>query len=141
MRKKINILLGGLIALISGCSTQNKVAKNNEVFALYGVPYATYEVSGKVTDGDNTPLEGAKVLVKGYKNQVIGDTIVTNKEGEFMLNKSAFPTETINIVVFEPNSQVPTDSVQHKAQYEKNQQIERSFYRGECKIETKIKVK
>jgi putative lipoprotein (rSAM/lipoprotein system) len=65
MRKKINILLGGLIALISGCSTQNKVAKNNEVVALYGVPYATYEVSGKVTDGDNTPLEGAQVLVKG----------------------------------------------------------------------------
>ena len=91
--------------------------------------------------GDNTPLEGAKVLVKGYKNQIIGDTIITNKEGEFMLNKSAFPAETINTVVFEPNNQVPTDSVQHKVQYEKNQQIERSFYRGECKIETKIKVK
>lgn len=119
---------------------QNKVAKSNEVVALYGVPYATYEVSGKVTNSKNSPIEGAKVLVKGYKNQVIGDTIVTNKKGEFVLYKSAFPTETINIVVFEPDNQVPTDSVQHKTHYEK-QQSERAFYRGECKIETEIKVK
>jgi putative lipoprotein (rSAM/lipoprotein system) len=140
MRKKINILLSGLIALISGCSMQNKVAKSNEVVALYGVPYATYEVSGKVTNSKNSPIEGAKVLVKGYKNQVIGDTIVTNKKGEFVLYKSAFPTETINIVVFEPDNQVPTDSVQHETHYEK-QQSERAFYRGECKIETEIKVK
>lgn len=140
MRNKINIILGGLIALLSGCNTPKKAVQNNKVIAIYGVPYATYDISGTVLNKKNKPIEGAEVVIKGYNNRVIGDTITTNKQGEFELHESAFPTDMINIVVADPEGQYKTDSIQYPASYEKTQEG-RGFYRGECKIETEIKVK
>jgi putative lipoprotein (rSAM/lipoprotein system) len=140
MRTKINILLGGLIAILSGCNTPKKAVTNPKVVAIYGVPYASYDISGTVLNKKNKPIEGAEVVIKGYNNRVIGDTISTNKQGEFELHESAFPTDMINIVVSDPSRQFKTDSIQHTATYEKTQDG-RGFYRGECKIETEIKVK
>ena len=140
MRTKINILLGGLIAILSGCNTPKKAVTNPKVVAIYGVPYATYDISGTVVNKKHQPIEEAKVVVKGYNNRVIGDTLTTNEEGKFELRESAFPTDMINIVVAYPEGQYKTDSIQYPASYEKAQEG-RGFYRGECKIETEIKVK
>ena len=39
MRKKINILLGALIALLSGCKTQQTPAvQENRIMVMYGPP-------------------------------------------------------------------------------------------------------
>ena len=140
IRQIINTLLGGLIALLAGCNTPKKATQTNSVVVLYGVPYATYEISGKVINKKNKPIEGAKVVVKGYANQVIGDTVITDKKGQCLLTKSAFPTDIINIVVQSPTEHSPTDSVQHGATYTKDKE-ERGFYRGNCKIKTEIKTK
>lgn len=140
MRKQINIILSTLIALLSGCNPPKKALKGPTVVAIYGVPYATYMVEGTIKNEQNMPIEGATIVVKGYNNQIIGDTIVSDKKGKFELSKSAFPTKTINIVVADPNNQYETDSVQHTTTYTKEQEG-RGFYRGECKIETEIKLK
>jgi hypothetical protein len=55
----------------------------------------------------------------------------------FHITASDFPTDTINIVVSTPNA---IDSVQHKTSYKKEKDG-RGFYRGECEIETTIKLK
>ena len=140
MRKRINIILSTLIALLSGCNPPKKALKGPTVVAIYGVPYATYMVEGTVKNEQNMPIEGATIVVKGYNNQIIGDTIVSDNKGKFELTTSAFPTNTINIVVADPNNQYETDSVQHTTTYTKEQEG-RGFYRGECKIETEIKLK
>jgi putative lipoprotein (rSAM/lipoprotein system) len=68
MRTKINILLGGLIAILSGCNTPKKAVTNPKVVAIYGVPYASYDISGTVLNKKNKPIEGAEVVIKGYNN-------------------------------------------------------------------------
>ena len=140
MRKRINIILSTLIALLSGCNPQKKAVQGPTIIAIYGVPYATYIVEGTVKNEQNIPIKDATIVVKGYNNQIIGDTIVSDKKGKFELTKSAFPTNTINIVVADPTNQYEIDSVQHTTTYTKEQEGQ-GFYRGECKIETEIKLK
>lgn len=38
MRKKINILLGALIALLCGCKTQDAPVRDNQIMVMYGPP-------------------------------------------------------------------------------------------------------
>jgi hypothetical protein len=38
MRKKINILLGALVALLSGCKTQDAPVRDNQIMVMYGPP-------------------------------------------------------------------------------------------------------
>ena len=38
MRKKINLLLGTIIALLSGCKTPQEAVQNNNIRVLYGPP-------------------------------------------------------------------------------------------------------
>jgi putative lipoprotein (rSAM/lipoprotein system) len=140
MRKRINIILSTLIALLSGCNPPKKALKGPTVVAIYGVPYATYMVEGTIKNEQNMPIEGATIVVKGYNNQIIGDTIVSDNKGKFELTTSAFPTNKINIVVTDPTNQYEIDSVQHTTTYTKEQEGQ-GFYRGECKIETEIKLK
>ena len=140
MRKRINILLSSLIALLSGCNSPKKAVQETTIVAIYGVPYATYMVKGTVKNEQDVPIKGATIVVKGYNNKIIGDTLVTDKKGQFELTESAFPAEMINIVVIDPTKQYETDSLQHTATYTREQE-KRGFYRGECKIETEIKLK
>lgn len=140
MRKKINVLLSGLIALLSGCNSPKNVIQANEVIALYGVPYATYNLRGQVIGHKNKPIKGAPIVIKGYKNETISDTLYTDKKGQFEATISAFPTQEINIVVLDPISRQPIDSTQHATNYTKKQ-VGRGFYQGECNIQTEIKVK
>jgi putative lipoprotein (rSAM/lipoprotein system) len=140
MRKRINIILGGIIAILSGCNTPKKVVQENQIMALYGVPYATYEIEGKVVNKKNQPKKATPIIIKGYRNQIIGDTIYTNNKGEFATTASAFPTQEINIVVTDPQTKQPLDSTQYPVTYATDQKG-RGFYRGTCKIKTEIKIK
>ena len=136
MRNKLNWILGSLIALLGGCKAPQK-AVQQEIVTLYGVPYATYDISGKVINEQNKPIEGASITVKGYRNAAMGETVQTDKKGMFYVTVSDFPTDSVNIVVSTPNA---TDSVQHQTSYKKEKE-RRGFYRGECEIETTIQLK
>ena len=140
MRKKINIIIGAFIAILSGCKpTQKTIMQQQQVVTLYGVPYATYHIKGTVTDTDNQPLKDMQVVVKGYKKQVIGDTISTNKKGAFEATVSDFPTDTLHIVVQDPNAHYDTDSTAIALPQAGSNA--RGFYRGEYHIETDIQLK
>jgi putative lipoprotein (rSAM/lipoprotein system) len=139
MRKKINLFLGGIIALLSGCNTPKKALKEPRVVAIYGVPYATYYVEGNVVDQTDKPIKGANVIVKGYGNRIISDTLVTDKQGAFNTVVSDFPTDTINIVVSNSKDGLPTDSTQHSTKFETNE-AKGGFYRGESHIKTTITI-
>ena len=139
MRTKINLILSALIALFSGCKIQAKIPAH-KVVAIYGVPYATYEVKGTVIDKQANSVQGAKVVIKAGQHNLIGDTVITNQKGEFEVFDSAFPTNELNIVVHDPQSGLPIDSVQHKTKY-KEDTNEQPFYSGKCTISTKIKIK
>lgn len=56
MRTKINILLGALIALLSGCKSQQPVIQPNErIRVLYGPPSVFYEQIEDSTKNDDQP--------------------------------------------------------------------------------------
>ena len=56
MRTKINILLGALIALLSGCKSQQPVIQPNErIRVLYGPPSMFYEQVKDSTKNDGQP--------------------------------------------------------------------------------------
>ena len=57
MRKKINILLGALIALLSGCKTpQEAVKQDNRTVVLYGPP-AVFTPAGNPSERQTQPRE------------------------------------------------------------------------------------
>lgn len=138
MRKRINILLGSLIALVSGCTTPKKAAAEMKVVALYGVPYATYDISGTVTKKQK-PAKGIPVVVKGNQNHVIGDTLYTDNKGQFHMVKADFPTVDIQIVAHDPHTLQPTDSVQLTAEYDRTPSA-RGFDRGLCTVKVEIEL-
>lgn len=139
MRTKINLILGALIALFSGCKTQQK-AVQQEIMTLYGVPYATYDVSGKVINEDKQPLAGLQVQVKGYDNHPIHQSVMTDEKGQFHIVQSDFPVDTINIVVSDPKQAYASDSVQHVVELKKKEK-KTGFYCGDCEVNTKIVLK
>lgn len=53
--------------------------------AEYGTPHATFKVNGKITDQNNVGIENIKVSME-Y------DTSFTDKDGEYNLETSSFPT-------------------------------------------------
>lgn len=130
--------MGGLIAMLSGCKPAQK-AVQQAVAVLYGVPYATYDIRGKVVDERGKGVKDAQVVVKGHSGQLIGDTLLTDKKGRFEVKADAFPAQEITIVVSTQETQQALDSVKHTANYEANED-KPGFYRGECKIDTTIKL-
>ena len=56
MRTKINILLGALIALLSGCKSHQPVIQQNEsIRVLYGPPSVFYEQAKDSTKNNDQP--------------------------------------------------------------------------------------
>ena len=106
---RINALLGMVITFF-GCGT-TKQNINREIMCLYGVPTATYKVSGKVTNEQHKPLQDMNVVVRGYKNRPISDTVKTDAKGYYETTCTDFPVDTIHIVANDPAQNYNTDSV------------------------------
>ena len=140
MRQKINLILGGLIAILSGCKTPQKAMQQQEIVALYGVPYATYHVSGKVIDEQGKPVSNLQVQIKGYDNMPINEPTQTNAKGEFRIVQSDFPVDTINVVVSDPTETYAADSTQYVVTLKKKKKYT-GFYCGEYKTKTMFQVK
>ncbi len=106
---RLNALLGMVISLF-GCGT-TKQNNNSNIMCLYGVPSATYKVSGNVTDQQHKPLQDINIVVKGYKNRPVSDTIKTNKKGFYETTCTDFPADTIRIIAEDPAGNYTPDSV------------------------------
>ena len=51
--------------------------------AEYGTPYAEYEVKGKVSDAEGTPIQGVRVSMGESQSSQLDSVAVTDAEGRF----------------------------------------------------------
>lgn len=133
---QINVLIGVLLTFL-GCGTTKQRPVSDRVMCLYGVPTATYKMSGTVTNQQRRPISNAQVVVKGYKNRAITDTLTTDKKGRYQTEYTGFPTDTLNIVVTDPNGIYSTDSVQVPVPLSETNSV---FDQGVQDIKTNIKL-
>lgn len=118
---RINLLLGTLIGVLTGCSSKrvNANTAEDQIMAMYGIPVATYQVSGTVQDANKKPVRNAEVIVKGYKNFPI-DTLHTNGKGKYQATIEGWPNDTLNFVAIDPQTG-QQDSVQAATEWQSEQ--------------------
>lgn len=63
----------------------------------YGTPMADFEIKGKVTDSENTPIPGIEVSAHDFRTGNSGT--LTGKDGSFSLSFRQFPAELVDINV------------------------------------------
>ena len=134
---RVNVLLGAVLALF-GCGSKRAVAVENQVVCLYGVPTATYKVSGKVTNEKHKSLQDVQVVVKGYKNYPITDTLRTDRKGRYAADYTGYPADSLNIVVTDPGGEYKADSVQIEVPWQEGAS---AFDQGEQTFKQNVQLK
>ena len=76
----INALIATLVSLLGFTSCGNLFVEYG-VPVAYGTPSARWDVSGKVSDEENNPIENAQVIVRSPKPGQIRDTLYSDEEG------------------------------------------------------------
>lgn len=68
---------------------------------MYGTPIADYQVKGCVTDADDNPIAGLRVVITetGFGEECDMQTLTTNKNGEYISEKKErkYRTNTLTI--------------------------------------------
>jgi len=134
---RVNVLLGAVLALF-GCGSKRAVAVENQIVCLYGVPTATYKVSGKVTNEKHKPLQDVQVVVKGYKNYPITDTLRTDHKGRYAADYTGYPADSLNIVVTDPSGEYKADSTQIEVPWQEGAS---AFDQGEQTFKQNVQLK
>ena len=133
MRRRIDLVLSALVMMVCGCKTSHKMMQQPTSTVLYGVPYATYDVKGRVVDANGEGKEKVPVVIKGYRGKQVGDTLLTNAGGRFEAQADGFPTDTLWLVADEKDSTaVVINRIGENAE---------GMYRGEHKIDATIRMK
>ena len=133
MRRRIDLVLSALVMMLGGCKTAHKMMQQDTPTVLYGVPYATYDVQGRVVDANGEGKEKVPVVMKGYRGKQVGDTLLTNAQGRFEAQADGFPTDTLWLVADEKDSTaVVINGIGENAA---------GMYRGEHKIDATIRMK
>ena len=57
----------------------------------YGTPYAEYEVKGRVSDAEGTPISGIRVSMGESQSSYMDSVAVTDAEGRFHVIHGTFP--------------------------------------------------
>ncbi len=134
---QVNVLLGAVLALF-GCGSKRAAAVENQVVCLYGVPTATYKVSGTVTGEKHKPLKDVQVVVKGYKNYPITDTLRTDNKGRYTADYTGYPTDSLNIVVTDPSGEYKADSTKIEVPWKEGVSV---FDQGEQTFKQDVQLK
>lgn len=133
MRRRIDLILSAVVMMVCGCKTSHKMMQQDTPTVLYGVPYATYDVQGRVVDANGHGKEKVPVVIKGYHGKQVGDTLLTNAGGRFEAQADGFPTDTLWLVADEKDSTaVVINRIGENAE---------GMFRGEHKINATITLK
>ena len=133
MRRRIDLILSALVMMLGGCKTSHKMMQQDTPTVLYGVPYATYDVQGRVVDANGEGKDKVPVVIKGYRGKQVGDTLLTNAQGRFEAQADGFPTDTLWLVADEKDStSVVINRIGENAD---------GMFRGEHKINATITLK
>lgn len=74
--------------------------------AMYGTPFAHFEIKGQVLDPQKRPVRGAQIEVKDLDTAypwLSSDTIYTDEEGKFSWQKGGFPTLRYQLITSGPD--------------------------------------
>ncbi|MBQ7531744.1 MAG: radical SAM-associated putative lipoprotein [Paludibacteraceae bacterium] len=116
--KGINALLAAILGLL-GVSCHIG-------YAEYGSPYATFEISGTVSNEDDEPLQNIQIVhQRGWKDGAgttywseWPDTLYTDADGKFYRNYGGdFPLEYRKLVVNDTTGVYASDSVDTTVTY------------------------
>ena len=125
----MNSLIAILLSVL-GFSSCNNSNKEESILVEYGSPYATLEVSGKVTNEETNPLENIQVTVKHRERP--GDevpeviytlpSVLTNVDGDYIVAETHVHLfDPIDIIVTDPSDVYLPDSVRIKVDYDKSE--------------------
>ncbi|MDO4164736.1 MAG: radical SAM-associated putative lipoprotein [Bacteroides sp.] len=109
-----NRMLSGTLVLLGFASCTGEEAQE------YGQPYAEYQIKGKVTDTDNRPMNGARIIVKEQNNdgEVIpyqnNDTLYTEQTGTYIYTNCGLNAGRFRVVCEDPTGINAADSTDVK---------------------------
>lgn len=111
----VNSVLTAMLALFTSCNEGGKpdIDDGGGMICMYGVPQATYQVSGEVTDEKNQPLESIQVIVTDNHDYWNNDTTYTNAEGKYLgeTTLTSFGKDTLHVIVHDTTGVYASDSV------------------------------
>jgi len=107
-----NCLLSFVLAMLgfTGCSEEGG--------DMYGQPYATFQISGHVTDEDGNALEEKRIIVRnlicGEENAyMMSDTLATEEKGNYLWKKKiGIDSGKLRVVCQDPKEEFKADSVE-----------------------------
>ena len=114
---KVNSLIGLLISVLGfGTISCGKKYGVEPVVAEYGVPYATIEATGTVTDEEKKPIENIRVTVSA---QGVYSEAYSDKEGAYQTtDNGAFPVEYVDVIATDTAGIYQADTVRVKMEYD-----------------------
>lgn len=117
----INRSLAALLALLGFQACESFPDKYGVPAPEYGVPYAEFEVQGKVTDTKQEPLKDILVAVEISDNGYSGlrDTLYTDESGEYHWKGGAFPLDSAKVVVNDTTGRYASDSTKVALSYDR----------------------
>lgn len=93
----MRLILSAIISLL-GFSSCELFQEQRD---MYGTPIADYQVKGCVTDADDNPIAGLRVVITetGFGEENDMQTLTTNKNGEYISEKKErkYRTNTLTI--------------------------------------------
>ena len=93
----MRLILSAIISLL-GFSSCELFQEQRD---MYGTPIADYQVKGCVTDADDNPIAGLRVVIAetGFGEENDMQTLTTNKNGEYISEKKErkYRTNTLTI--------------------------------------------
>ena len=120
-----NAVITFLMALLgfgtTGCFKKYGVP-DDERLLLYGVPHATFEAAGKVTDEAAQPVENIRVTMKTKReNEYYLLDQYTNEDGEYYVSlEDNWPIDSVDIIVTDTADVYEGDSVRVKVDYDRS---------------------
>ena len=140
---RINSLIAVLVSLLgfSGCDFY-RVKYGVPIEAEYGVPYATFEAVGTITDEENKPLMDIRVQIKSKwlpadapeDPALVTSTDETGKYNIYLVDY--FPVDSVDLVVRDEAGIYASDSVRVKVDYDRsNVSLGDSWNRGNGFVE------
>ena len=84
-------VMGKIIKFLLICLGFKSVVACQGTTEEYGTPYAEYEVKGRVSDAEGTPIQGIRVSMGESKGSYMDSVAVTDAEGRFHVIHGTFP--------------------------------------------------
>lgn len=119
-----NAVITFLMALLgfgtTGCFKKYGVP-DEPMLEKYGVPHATFEAAGKVTDEAAQPVENIRVTMKTKRENGYLSDQYTNEDGEYYVSlEDNWPIDSVDIIVTDTADVYEGDSVRVKVDYDRS---------------------